>query len=316
MHTTLSLISLFFVTCGNFLAQGLLHYLRSWSQRRRIQGFILAAPLLCLFIGIGELCMRVFSWNTLVSLVLFLTMGLIALGAVGLGVVRLALMAWFITRQKGVANPELQALADRLAQQLNAPRPRVLLCASDRPLALTYGLFRPGMLLSTWMLDTLDQREREAVLAHELEHLARRDYLVTWLATILRDAFFYLPTSRIAYRQLQHEKELACDDLVVSATQRPLALASALAKVWLHAVEPPRLARSSTAQAIEGAGESLNGRIERLLAVPGPSQSMMQSRTGRLLPGISTVMFLLMVQAVSTMLMLFVMGCGSVVMLG
>lgn len=316
MHTTLSLISVLFVTFGSFLALGSLRYLSSWSQRRRIQCFILATPLLCLIIGIGELCMRALSWNALVSLVLLLTMGLIALGALGLGLVRLALMAWFITRQKGATDPELQALVESLAQRLNAPHPRVLLCINERPLALTYGLFRPTMLLSTWILDSLDQGEREAVLAHELEHIAQHDYLVTWLATILRDAFFYLPTSCIAYRQLQCEKELACDDLVVSATHRPLALASALAKVWLHAVEPNCRAGISTAQAIEGAGGSLKGRIERLLALPGPPQSILQSHAGRLPIGISTFTFLLMLQAASTMLMLLVMGCGSMVLLG
>ena len=93
------------------------------------------------------------------------------------------------------------------------------------------------MLISTWMVDHLDQQELEAVLMHELVHVHRCDYLLNWIALLLRDAFFYLPTSRIAYRQLQHEKELACDDLVVQATKRPLALASALTKVWLHLVD-------------------------------------------------------------------------------
>lgn len=313
MHTTLSLLSLLFMAFGSLLALGSLRYISSWSQRRTIQCFILAAPLLCLIIDIGELCMLgALSWNTLVSFVLLLVMVLIALGALGLGLVRLALMTRFIARQQGATDPRLQALVERLAQRLNAPRPRVLLCMNQRPLALTCGLFRPTMVLSTGMLEMLDQGEREAVLAHELEHMARHDYLVTWLATVLRDAFFYLPTSRIAYRQLQDEKELACDDLVVCATHRPLALASALAKVWLHAVEPARPGRWSTAQSIEGAGTSLKGRIERLLTPSESADSTIQLR----LVGISTVMSLLMVQVLSTIFMLVVMGCGSMVFFG
>ena len=93
------------------------------------------------------------------------------------------------------------------------------------------------MLLSTWMVDHLDQQELEAVLMHELVHVRRRDYLLNWVALLLRDAFFYLPTSRIAYRQLHYEKELASDDLVAQSTKRPLALASALTKVWLSLVD-------------------------------------------------------------------------------
>ena len=63
-----------------------------------------------------------------------------------------------------------------------------------------------------------------------------------WLATVLRDAFFYLPTSWAAYRQLSHEKELICDDLAIGSTHRPLALASALAR-FLANVNHENLAR-------------------------------------------------------------------------
>lgn len=313
MQTTLSLLGLLFMAFGSFLALDSLQHLRNWTQRRMIQCFMLAAPLLCLIIAIGTLCvLGARSWNTPVSFVLLF----IVLGALGLGLVRLALMARFIARQQGATDQRLQVLAERLAQRLHAPRPRVMLCSNECPLALTYGLFRPAILLSTGMLDLLDSREREAVLAHELEHIARRDYLVTWLATVLRDAFFYLPTSHIAYRQLQDEKELACDDLVVSATHRPLALASALAKVWLRAVEPPRLSRLSAAQYIEGAGASLKERIERLLALSGSPDSAIRPRPGRFPTGISTVMSLLTLQAASTIFMLVVMGCVSMVLFG
>ena len=317
MHTTLSLLSLLFLAFGSFLALGSLRFLTNWSRRRALQCFILATPLLCLIIDIWTICvLGALSWNALVSFVLLLAMLLIALGALGLGLVRLALLTRFIARQQGMIDPHLQELAERLAQRLHAPHPRVLLCSNDRPLALTYGLLRPRVLLSTGLLDLLDAAEREAVLAHELEHMARRDFLLNWVATILRDAFFYLPTSHIAYRQLQDEKELACDDLVVSATHRPLALASALAKVWLRAVEPAHPGRLSAAQSIEGVGAPLKGRIERLLALSEPSSALIQSRPGRFPSGISTVMSLLTLQAASTILMLVVMGCGTKALFG
>ena len=77
------------------------------------------------------------------------------------------------------------------------------------------------MLLSTWMVDHLDQQELEAVLMHELVHAHRRDYLLNWVALLLRDAFFYLPTSRIAYRQLHYEKELASDESGGTVNEAP-----------------------------------------------------------------------------------------------
>jgi len=324
MHTLLGLSSIALVMLGSYLLLGILYRVGSWSSRRDVQFFVLVVPIVSLGLGLGGLhhfsglpCLsRAPSWDALLGVALPLAMGLIALGALGLGMVRLMLMTRVVTRNAVWAGPELQAFADELAQRLGTTRPRLLLCAYHRPLAFTCGLFRPTVLLSTWMVEHLDRRELEAVLAHELEHVARRDYVLIWLATMLRDAFFYLPTSWTAYRQLQHEKELACDDLVVGATQRPLALASALAKVWQHTVEGPRLARGGTAQRLVGVDESINGRIERLLAAHGPTASTPRLRLGTLGVSMSALIGLLVLEAVNVTLILASMGCGPLLPLG
>jgi beta-lactamase regulating signal transducer with metallopeptidase domain len=119
------------------------------------------------------------------------------------------------------------------------------------------------------MREHLDHEELEAVLTHELIHLSRRDYLMNWVAIMLRDAFFYLPTSRRAYGQLSHEKEMACDDLVVNVTRRPLVLASALAKVWLHLTDADG-SQMPMAQMLLRKGEGMANRVERLLSVADP----------------------------------------------
>src|SRR5712692_1791440 len=140
------------VTLGSYLMLGLLSHLGDWSQRRKAQCVVLAAPLFSLTIGIGDLCLHGMApWDSLLSVALPLTMGLIALGALGLGIVRLALLAQIVARRGGIADPTLQARVDDLAKRLGAVRPRALLCLSGRPLAVTCGLWRPVILLSTWM---------------------------------------------------------------------------------------------------------------------------------------------------------------------
>jgi len=202
----------------------------------------------------------------------------------------------------------LERYAHDVAQRLGVVRPRVLLCPSDHPLALTYGIFRPTILLSAWMVEKLDQQELEAVLAHELQHVARFDYLIVLLATVLRDAFFYLPTSRKAYRQLQQEKELVCDDLVVRATRRPLALASALTKVWLHRIETPQYAMMGGAQLLANGSTLTDYRIQRLMDTP-PLPRTQPSRIRVLGTSLSLVLAFAVVQGVSCILLLAVVGC-------
>jgi hypothetical protein len=157
------------------------------------------------------------------------------------------------------------------------------------------------------MLEKLDDRELEAVLAHELAHVARRDYPVVWVATLLRDAFFYLPTSWMAYRQLQREKETACDDLAVGATDRPLSLASALGKVWHQAVSGGAL---GTAQPLVGVPETIETRIERLLGPRNSVATGARSRSVALAIGGSGLAGLLTVEALSIAAALASMGCG------
>lgn len=324
MHILLGLSSMLLVILGAYVTLGLLHRFGDWSQRRDIQCFVLAAPVVSLGLGlaglhhfIGRACLsRAPSWDLLLGMALPLAMGLIALGALGLGLVRLVLMARIIAHSGVSADPELQALSDDVAKRLGTRWFRLRLCPSHQPLALTCGIFRPTVLLSTWMVEHLDRRELEAVVAHELEHVARRDYLVIWLATVLRDAFCYVPTSWTAYRQLQHEKELACDDGVVRTTRRPLALASALTKVWLHAVEEPRFAQFGIAQPLLGVHESINDRIERLLATHEPTMSAPGLRLGTLSVSILVLVGLLLIQAVNVTLILASMGCGPAVLLG
>jgi len=313
VNAFLSLSSILLVTLGSYLTIGTLHHLGDWSQRRKVQCFVLAAPLVSLGVGVSGLCLRgIAPWDSLLGVALPVTMLAVALGAIGLGLVRLGLMAHVIARSRGIADPELQTLTDDLAQRLGlgSTRPRVLLRISHRPLACTCGLWQPRILLSTWMIEHLDHRELEAVLAHELEHVARHDYFVTWLATVLRDAFFYIPTSWIAHRQLRQEKELACDDLVIGITHRPLALASALTKVWLYSMNEPLNVKLSAAQSIAGAKETINCRIERLLTKTEIPEKKHRSRAVAVHMSISALIVLLLPAAANTILMLVLMGCG------
>jgi beta-lactamase regulating signal transducer with metallopeptidase domain len=317
VNTLLILFSLLLVMLGSYVMLGLLSRLGDWSQRRKAQGIVLAAPLVSLAIGIGDLCLHeIAPWDSLLSVALPLTMGLIALGALGLGIVRLALLAQVMSRYEGRADAVLQACVDDLAKRLCCTPPRVLLCRCDRPLAVTYGLRRPVVLLSTWMPEHFDERELEAVLAHELEHVARHDYFMLWVATVLRDAFFYVPTTWTAYRQLQQEKELACDDVVVGATHRPLALASALTKVWLHALNEPAYGQFSAVQPLVGAEKTIDHRIKRLLTPPEPPARVHHARTAIIRMCIAALVTFLLPGLLNVTLMFLLMGCGPALPLG
>jgi beta-lactamase regulating signal transducer with metallopeptidase domain len=128
-------------------------------------------------------------------------------------------------------------------------------------------------------------------------------------ATILRDAFFYIPMSRIAYRQLQREKELVCDEQVVHVTKRPVALASPLSKLWLHAAEHSWFAQLSVKQSLVEADSPLNHRIERLLESKQVSEDRKQLFKTSLNICLFALGALVLVQIVNLVITLVLLHC-------
>jgi beta-lactamase regulating signal transducer with metallopeptidase domain len=315
VHTLLGLSSILLVFLNGCIHLYMLRSLADWTLRRVMQLFVLFIP----FFSLGVNALHPFlshdcfvgmpPWSELLEVALPCGMLAVVCGAFCWGMLRWLFMLHLVARRGFPASADLELISERLCKQLNLRRPRLLLCAYYGPLAFTCGVFRPTILLSSWMVEQLDQQELEGVLAHELKHVARKDYLVVLLATILRDAFFYIPTSWIVYRQIQREKEIICDDLAVEATHRPLALASALAKVWMHATDTTDTVSFSGAQPLAEAHTTIHTRIQRLMSRRTPAPSTQHASAMTLRASIATLLSLLAVQSANFMLVLVLVGC-------
>lgn len=102
-----------------------------------------------------------------------------------------------------------------------------------------------------------------SLLAHELAHICRNDYLVNILQSLAEALLFYHPAVWWVSGQIRAERELCCDDLAVETSGDVLAYATALATL-----EISRHARVSAAMAADGA--SLLNRIRRLAGEAAP----------------------------------------------
>ncbi len=131
----------------------------------------------------------------------------------------------------GSADRRLERLGARAAAALEVPAPMLATLPSCPGGAYVVGHRRPVVVLDATLVSELDDEELEGVLAHELAHVRRRDTQVATALGVLRDLTFFVPGGGWAVRQLHRERELAADQLAVSATRRPGALASGLLKV-------------------------------------------------------------------------------------
>ncbi|MWV41419.1 M48 family metalloprotease [Natrialba sp. INN-245] len=143
---------------------------------------------------------------------------------------------------------DLQMTIARLAGQADLPAPDVRIAGTAAPAALSVG-YRPSsstIVLSRGLCESLDDRELEAVLAHELAHVANRDAAVLSalaapgaVARVASSRYGFNPVvepfallvgaaSRLAVGVVARAREYAADDGAVAITGDPAGLASAL----------------------------------------------------------------------------------------
>ena len=167
--------------------------------------------------------------------------------------------------------PELHGMIDRLCALADMPKPRVGVADLDIPNAFATGRSpeRSVVCVTTGILGTLNAEELEAVLAHELSHVAHRDVLVmtvaasagilagmltrgaqygaifgdrrssnnnntgglpVWLVVLVVALVVYA-ISFLLLKLLSRYRELAADRAAAYLTMKPGALASALQKI-------------------------------------------------------------------------------------
>jgi len=165
-----------------------------------------------------------------------------------------------VIARAAVAAGPLAERARRLADRMGVRRAVRLRVSRAIAAPFSSGWLRPVIVLPVSLLSGFDPAHLDAVLAHELAHVRRWDYLVGLAQSLAVTLLFHHPVTWWLDRRLRVEREHCCDDVAADIAGDPLVYASALAEL-----ESRRLGLSSLACAATDG--SLSGRIERLLGV-------------------------------------------------
>src|SRR5579863_5159165 len=143
--------------------------------------------------------------------------------------------------------------------------PGLRVSAAAPPLTAA-GILRPSVWLSRAAESVLTQRELESALRHEVAHLRRRDNL---RKLILRLVVF--PGMADLENTWREATEMAADDAAVSSASEALDLAAAIIK--LSRLAPLETPAELTTALVHSPAESVNARVERLIAWTERNQS-------------------------------------------
>lgn len=183
-------------------------------------------------------------------------------GVVAVGLYRL--VGWIAAqrlRRRGVcaAPLEWQARVAELSRAIRSTRTVRLLESTLVDVPMTIGVLRPVILVPLGLLTGMPARQVEAILLHELAHIARYDYFVNLLQTAVEALLFYHPAAWWISHVARREREMCCDDMAAAATGDAVTYAKALAGLEQY---------RSTQFTLAATDAPLTLRIHRLLGKP------------------------------------------------
>ena len=125
------------------------------------------------------------------------------------------------------------------------------------------GYLKPVIVIPAEMLTGIPSNQIEAIIAHELAHIRRNDYIINVLQTIIETVFFFHPAVWYISSKIRTERENCCDDIALTVCEGSLIYAKALVSV-----QEFTLKRHYAAVAFSGRKKHLLNRIKRMIMKP------------------------------------------------
>jgi beta-lactamase regulating signal transducer with metallopeptidase domain len=186
---------------------------------------------------------------------------IVGLWMAGAGVLSLRVLGGWVLARRWV-RCDTRALVcpwiDRLKARMGIRRAVALLESAHAEVPMVVGWLRPAILVPVAALSGLTAPELEAILAHELAHIRRHDYLVNILQCVVEVLMFYHPATWWITRVIRREREHCCDDMAVVASRDRRTYARALAA--MEGLRAPAFSLSPAAN-----GGNLLARVRRIL---------------------------------------------------
>ncbi len=163
-----------------------------------------------------------------------------------------------------VTDPSLIRSLETLRTRFGIKRQVRLLMSHHVRGPVTFGWLKPAIIFPISMMANIPPAHLGPILAHELAHISRYDFLFALIVKGVESALFFHPAVWAISRIIREEREQSCDDMVVTSPFSIKRYARALC--W---IEEHRIDAQSPVFNLAADGTAITPRVERLFAITG-----------------------------------------------
>ena len=175
---------------------------------------------------------------------------------------------WGLWIQRRLRHTALRPVPESIQSTLNVLMKKLRLRRAVRiaesalvKVPLVVGYLHPMILFPASVITGLTSSQLEAVLAHELAHIRRHDWLINSLQVIAETLLFYHPAVWWLSSRIRQERELCCDDIALGLNVDKAVFARTLLTL-------EELRQKAMVPAMAATGGDLTARVRRLLIMP------------------------------------------------
>jgi GWxTD domain-containing protein len=170
-----------------------------------------------------------------------------------------------VSRSFPVQDPAILETYNELCLRMKLRnRPRLLI-SKDNHAPITFGAWKPVVILPQALVDTLPIADIQVIVGHELAHHKRLDPWLAWLQVAISALWWFNPVYWLLFRSIRSVREDCCDDMVLAAG---LASREGYCRTLLHAAQAAlqNNAMTRAAFAYFGKSQPLRRRFTRIMS--------------------------------------------------
>jgi len=191
-----------------------------------------------------------------------------------------------IAQQATLENGQLAKKLNKLKLKFKIHREILVKTSTAISTPMVVGYLKPVILFPVGLVNNLTGEEVAAILAHELAHIKRHDFLFNLLQSLAESIFYFHPGMWYISNSISRERENCCDDMAIHYTGNKVSYAKTLIKLQemkLHGLQP--------VLAMAGRKGGFSNRIKRILDHPVQGHLMKEKMVAILLLCLTMVGF-------------------------